>query len=128
MLLVGSLLTRDNLKVSLTLADQRDLQTQVAHAIEVPWEISDVELVCEYVMLNDTVIRALESMNPSGIRISCMSFSLQSNSVPGGVSSVNMLLSSNFRSVKTVFPTFRLDSNKNAVASKYVTARTNPIQ
>jgi len=79
-------------------------------------------------MLNDTVARALESMNPFGIRIPFTSFSLQSNSVPGDVSSVNMLLSGNFRSVKTLFTTFRLDSNKNSVASKYVTARTNPIQ
>jgi hypothetical protein len=79
-------------------------------------------------MLNDTVARALESTNPSGIRIPFTSFSLQSNSVPGGVSSVNMLLSGNFRSVKTLFATFRLDSNKNAVASKYVTACTDPIQ
>jgi len=124
MLPVGAI-TRDNLKVSITLADTLDL---IAQANPATWEISDVELVCEYVMVNDTVARALESVNPSGIRIPFTTFSLQSNSVPNGVSSVNMLLSGNFRSVKTIFTTFRLDANKNLAAAKYVTARTNPIK
>ncbi len=101
--------------------------TQVAPAIAVPWDISDVDLVCEYAMLIDTVARVLKSMKPYGIRIAFMSFSLQSNSMHVGVSSVNMLLSGNFRSVKTLLTTFRLDANKNAAAAKYVTARTNPI-
>ncbi len=121
MLPVGSL-TRDNLKVSITLADKLDLSFE-----SVAWELTDVELVCEYVMINDTVARTLEDMNPNGIVIPFTSFSLQSNSVPAGVSSINLLLSGNFRSVKTLFTIFRLDSNKNSASSKYVTNRTNPI-
>ena len=38
------------------------------------------------------------------------------------------MLSGNFKSVKTIFSTFRLDANKNASKKKYVTARVNPIQ
>ncbi len=72
MLLVGAL-TRDNMKVSITLVDQLDL---IAQANQATWEISDVELVCEYVMVNDTVARALESLNPNGIRIPFTTFSL----------------------------------------------------
>jgi hypothetical protein len=86
-----------------------------------------MELICEYVMINDTVARAMEAMNPMGIRIPYTSFSLQSNSVPIGVSSANILLSGNFKSVKTIFSTFRLDANKNASNKKYATARVNPI-
>ena len=94
----------------------------------VDWEVTDLELVCEYVMINDTVARSLESMNPIGIRIPFTTFSLRSNNVTDGVLSVNMLLSGNFRSVKTLFPIFRLDSNKNAATAKYVTNRSNPIK
>jgi hypothetical protein len=39
-----------------------------------------------------------------------------------------MILSDNFRSVKTLLTSFRLDWTKNAVAAEYVTHRTNPIQ
>ncbi len=59
---VGAL-TRDNMKVSITIADQLDL---IAQANPAPGEISHVELVYEYVMVNDTVARALESMNSKG--------------------------------------------------------------
>ena len=126
MLPVGAL-TRDNMKVSITLADQLDLlaQTDVAH--RPTWKVSDLELICEYVMINETVARAIEAMHPMGIRIPFTSFSLQSNSVPTGVSSANILLSGNFKFVKTIFSTFRLDANKNASNKKYVTARVNPI-
>ena len=41
---------------------------------------------------------------------------------------MNILLSGNFRSVKTLFTTFRLDSNKYSLTSKYVTTRHNPIK
>ncbi len=79
-------------------------------------------------MGNDTVARALESMNPCGIRVPFTTFSLQSNPVLSGVSSVNMLLSRIFRSVKTIFTTFRLEANNSLTATKYVTDRINPIQ
>ena len=39
-----------------------------------------------------------------------------------------MLLSGNFRSVKMLFITFRLDTNNNVVVAKYMSARSNPIQ
>jgi hypothetical protein len=123
MLLVGAI-TRDNMKVSITLADKHDLTTGAS----VDWEVTDLELVCEYVMINDTVARVLEFMKPIGICIPFTTFSLQRNNVPTGVSSVNMLLSGNFRSVKTLFTIFRLDSNKNAAAAKYFTDRSNPIK
>ena len=123
MLPVGAL-TRDNMKVSITLADHLDLMTQ---ANATTWKVSDLELICEYVMIAPEVARAIESMNPMGIRIPFTSFSLQSNSVPTGVSSANILLSGNFKSVKTIFSTFRLDANKGLVTAKYVTARSNPI-
>jgi hypothetical protein len=76
------------------------------------WEVSELELACGYVMIAPEVDRAIESTNPMGIRIPFTSFGLQSNSVPSGLSSVNILLSGNFRSVKTLFTTFRLDANK----------------
>jgi hypothetical protein len=126
MLPVGAL-TRDNLKVSITLADHLDLLAQTNAAHVPTWKVTDLELICEYIMINDSVARAMESMNPLGIRIPFTSFSLQSNSVPIGVSSANILLSGNFKSVKTIFSTFRLDANKNASNKKYVTARVNPI-
>ena len=65
MLPAGSL-TRDNLRIGITLADQNDLITQVATAV---WEVSELEYVCEYVMIAPEVARAIESMNPMGIRI-----------------------------------------------------------
>ena len=126
MLPVGAL-TRDNMKVSITLADQLDLLAQTDAAHRPTWKVSDLELICEYVMIAPEVARAIEAMNPMGIRIPFTSFSLQSNSVPTGVSSANILLSGNFKSVKTIFSTFRLDANKNASNKKYVTARVNPI-
>ena len=101
-------LTRDNIKVSITLAAKLDSTFASA-----AWEITDVELVCEYVMINDIVARALEAMNPNGFRIPFTTSSFQSNSVPAGVSSINLLPIGNFRSVKTLFTIFRLDSNKN---------------
>ena len=124
MLPVGSM-TRDNLKFSITLADQNDIQhTGDASA----WEIEDVQLVCEYVMINSEVARAIESMSPQGIRIPLTTFSLQSNSVATGLNSINLLLSGNFRSVKTLLTIFRLDANRGTADSKYVTDRANPIQ
>ena len=89
--------------------------------------MTDLELVCKYVMINDTVARAVESVNLAGSRIPFTTFSLHSNNVHAGVSSVNMLLSGKFRSVKTLFAIFQLDSNKNTAAAKYVTDRSNPI-
>ncbi len=71
MLPVGAL-TRDNMKVPITLADKHDLTTIAS----VDWEATDLELVCEYVMINDSVARALESMNPVCIRIPFTTFSL----------------------------------------------------
>jgi len=106
MLPVGAL-TRNNLKFFITLTDKLDLTFALA-----AWEITDVELVCEYEMINDAVARALEAMNPNGIRIPFTAFSLQSISVPADVSSITMLLSHNFCSVKTFFTIFRLDSKK----------------
>ena len=122
MLPVGSL-TRDNLKLSLTLADTNDLQTGSA-----AWDIEEVELITEYVMINPEVARAIEGMSPQGIRIPMSTFSLQSNSLATGLNSCNLLLSGNFRSVKTLITIFRPDANRNAAAAAYVTARSNPIR
>ena len=124
MLPVGAM-TRDNLKFSLTLADLHDIQHSAA---SVDWEVDNVELVCEYVMVNSEVARAIESMSPQGIRIPMTTFSLQSNSVAEGLNSVNLLLSGNFRSVKTLLSIFRLDGNRGVAANKYVSDRVNPIQ
>ena len=75
----------------------------------------------------DEVARAIKSMHPMGIPIPFTSLSLQINSFPTGVSSAKILLSGNFKSVKTIFSTLRLDANKNASNKKYVIARVNPI-
>ena len=124
MLPVGSM-SRDNLRFSVTLADLADLQHSVANR---EWQVTDVELVCEYVMVNPEVARAIESMSPQGIRIPMTTFSLQSNSIAAGLNSVNLLLSGNFRSVKTLLTVFRIDSNKGGTAKKFASARVNPIQ
>ena len=124
MLPVGSM-TRDNLKFSLTLADLHDIQHGAASA---DWELSEVELVCEYIMVNPQVATAIESMSPQGIRIPMTTFSLQSNSIATGLSSINLLLSGNFRSVKTLLTVFRPDANRGAAGRNYVSDRSNPIQ
>jgi len=68
MLPVGAL-TRDNLKVSITLDDQLNLLAQTDAAHEPTWKVSDLELICEYVMIALEVARAIEAMDPMGIRI-----------------------------------------------------------
>jgi hypothetical protein len=124
---VGAL-TRDNIKESITLADHLDLLAQSDATHKSIWKVSDLEVICEYVMVALEVARAIKSMHPMGIRIPLTSFSLQSSSVPTCVSSANILLSRNFKSVKTIFTIFRLDANKNASNKTYVTFRRNPIQ
>jgi hypothetical protein len=111
-MLPAGALARDNLKVSITLADHLDLLAQIDAAHELTWKVSDLELECVVISLE--VARAIESIRPMGIRIAFTSCSLQSNSSPTGDSSANILLSGNFKSVNTIFYTFRLDANKNA--------------
>jgi len=123
---VGSM-TRDNLRLSLTLADLHDIQYAAA---SLDWKVDSVELICEYVMISPEVARVIESMSPQGIRVPMTSFSLQANTVPANTTNPNLLLSGNFRSVKTLFTMFRLAENKgSAGASKrYIANRVNPIQ
>jgi hypothetical protein len=122
MLPVGAM-TRDNLKVSLTLSDSLNLQ--ISDAV---WDVTDVELVCEYVMINDTIAQIIERENFNGYSIPFTSFSLQSNSIASGLGSANILLSGNFTSVKTIFSIFRLQSNRDDKTKKFITGRVNPIQ
>jgi hypothetical protein len=70
MLPIGAM-TRESLKVRLTLADSLNLQ--ILHAT---WDVTDVELVCEYVMINDTIAQTIEGKNAGGYSIPFTTFSL----------------------------------------------------
>jgi hypothetical protein len=122
-LLPVGLMTRDNLKVSLTLTDSLNLQ--ISDAI---WDVADVELVCEYVMIDDTIARVIESENVSGYNIPFTMFSLLSNSIASGLGSANMLLFGNFTSVKTIFSIFRYQANRDNKDETFITGHVNPIQ
>ena len=119
-------MTRDSLRVSLTLANVADIQETATASMD--WELQDVQLISEYVHINETVARTIESMNPDGIRIPLTSFSLQSNTVPKDAKSCSLLLSGNFRSVKTILTIFRLTYNKGTDGEKWASARINPIK
>jgi len=60
MLPVGAM-TRDNLKVSLIVGDSLNLQI-----LDALWDVTDVELVCEYVMINDTITQVIEGESAGG--------------------------------------------------------------
>ena len=120
------MMTRDNLRLSLTLPQKNDLQHSAA---SVDWTISDMKLQCEYVMINSEVARQVEMMSPQGLRIPMTSFSVQSNTVPAGGNQANILLSGNFRSVKTLLTIFRVGNNLGAAGNiKAISSRVNPIQ
>ena len=125
MLPVG-MMTRDNLRLSITLPQKNDLQHSVA---SVDWTITDMKLQCEYVMINSEVARAIESMHPQGVRVPLTSFSVQSSTVPAGGNQANILLSGNFRSVKTILSIFRGGANLGSAGNvKAISSRVNPIQ
>jgi hypothetical protein len=88
MVLVGNL-TSDNMKISITLADQLDLMTRVSATT---CKVSDLELICGYYVIAREVDRAIELIYPMGICIPFTRFSIQSNSIPTCVSSSNILL------------------------------------
>jgi len=110
-------------KVSLILSDSLNLQ--ISDAI---WDVTDVELVCEYVMINDTIAQAIELQNAGGYCIPFTSFSLQTDSIASGIGSANVLLSGNFTSVKTIFSIVRLQASRDDKTKKCITGRANPIQ
>ena len=117
-------MVRNHLKLQLTLANQNDAYVNAAART---WSIEDVEFVMEVVQLNVEAANAISSMNSGGYRIAMHTFSCHSSSVEQGAKNAHILISGNYRSLKTLFSVFRKQSNSGDRSKKSITDRYNPF-
>ena len=96
--------------------------------LDATWDVTDVELVCEYVMINDTIAQTIEGKNAGGYSIPFTTFSLQSNSIASRLGSANTQLFGNFTPVKTIFYVFRYQAHRDDTTKQFITGRANPIK
>jgi hypothetical protein len=118
-----------DLRVEITLANNNDGVTipstgQTAGAKT--WQVSDVELMLEYVELNSEVARMISSQNAGGYAISFDSFANYASTVAAG-KNANILIPARYSSLKTLFTIFRLQSDINLATAKTISSRTNPV-
>jgi hypothetical protein len=118
-----------DLRVEITLANNNDGVTipstgQTAGAKT--WQVSDVELMLEYVELNSEVARMISSQNAGGYAISFDSFANYASTV-AAVKNANILIPARYSSLKTLFTIFRLQSDINLATAKTISSRANPV-
>ena len=117
-------MVRNMLRLQLTLANQNDPHVSPAAR---DWFVKDCELVCEMVVLNSETARAISAANSGGYRIPMQTYSAHSSSLEVGTGNCNILMSGNYRSLKTLLTVFRKQSNAVDVTKKYITERFNPF-
>eukprot|EP00873_Tetraselmis_striata_P016520 jgi/Tetstr1/436784/TSEL_025564.t1 len=113
-------MSRDRLRLNLTLANVNDAQVSTTAC---PWKVYDPEMVTEVIKLNSEVAMAISQANAGGYRIPMTTFQNHSSSVEKDASSVNTLISTSARSLKTLLTVFRPQANigdgtKNTLSSR----------
>eukprot|EP00873_Tetraselmis_striata_P009639 jgi/Tetstr1/429903/TSEL_019768.t1 len=115
-------MSRDRLRLNLTLANVNDAQTSTAAC---PWKVYDPEMVTEVIKLNSEVAIAISQANSAGYRIPMTTFQNHSSSVEKDASSVNTLISTSARSLKTLLTVFRPQANIGDGTKNTLSARAN---
>lgn len=80
------------------------------------------------VKLDTRVANAISHANSSGYRIPMTTFSNHSSTVEKDSTLVNTLISGNYRSLKTIFTMFRLQTNIRKGTLKSISNRSNPLR
>jgi hypothetical protein len=118
-----------DLRVELTLAANNDGVTIPAAGQTVgakTWEVSDVELMLEYVELNSEAARMISQQNSGGYAISFDSFANYASTVTAG-KNANILIPARYSSLKTLFSVFRLQTDVGKADAKTISSRANPV-
>lgn len=115
-------MSRDRLRLNLTLADVNDAQASTAACA---WKVIEPELVTEVIKLNSEVAMAISQANAGGYRIPMTTFQNHSSSVEAAASSVNTLISTSARSLKTLITVFRPQANIGDATAKTLSSRSN---
>ena len=98
-----------DLRVEITLVGKSDGVTIPAAGQttgEKTWEVSDVELMLEYVEMNREAARMISQQNSGGYAINFDSFGNYASTVTAG-KNANILIPAHYSSLKTLFSVFR---------------------
>ena len=118
-----------DLRVEITLAANNDGVTIPAagqtNGAKI-WEVSDVELMLEFVELNSEAARMISQQNSGGYAISFDSFANYASTVTAG-KNANILIPARYSSLKTLFSVFQLQTDIGKADAKTISSRANPV-
>ncbi len=118
-----------DLRVEITLGNNNDgIATSLTNTTNTAktWTVSDVELMLKYAELNSSAAQMISSQNSGGYAISLDSFVNYASTMVAG-KNANNLISARYSSWKTIFSTFRVQSDINKPDAKMINPRVNPI-
>ena len=117
-----------DLRLELTLANAADGVVGSGNAAAArSWQVSDVELMLEYVELNSEAAKMISAQNAGGYMISFDSFANYASTVEQGATNMNTLIPARYSSLKTLFTVFRTQETIGKSTSTTISGRVNPF-
>ena len=118
-----------DLRLELTLADVNEPfvvgGTTAADAAN--WDVSEMELILEYVELDSQAAMMISQQNPNGYMFSVDSFAHYASTIPANTQQVNILIPARFSVLKSLFSVVRKDADVSDKTKKSISGRENPI-